>query len=179
MKWLTPFLCATALAQVPYQRIVDAAREPDNWLTYSGNYSGHRYSPLNQITADNIANLRVKWAYQFKDPRTEVSPMVVDNVMFVTASNMAAALDARTGRELWTWSRPIPKDYQSIGFGHVNRGPAILDGQLFIATLDCYLVALDITSGKERWAVPSGRLQARIQHDARAIGHPRQSPRGR
>ena len=153
MKWVIALIGAAALAQVPYQRIVDAGREPGNWLTYSGNYAGHRYSPLNQITADNIANLRVKWAYQFKDPRTEVSPVVVDNVMFVTASNMAAALDARTGRELWTWSRPIPKDYQSIGFGHVNRGPAILDGQLFIATLDCYLVALDIKSGRERWSV--------------------------
>jgi alcohol dehydrogenase (cytochrome c) len=86
------------------------------------------------------------------DSRAEVSPIVADGVMYVTGPNTAAALDVRTGRELWTWSRPIPKDYQNIGFGRVNRGPAILDGQIFVATLDCYLVALDAKSGLERWS---------------------------
>jgi alcohol dehydrogenase (cytochrome c) len=147
-------LCSIGVCagQVPFERIVRADREPGNWLTYSGNYHGHRYSALDQITPGNVGNLKVKWAKQFRDPRTEVSPIVVDGMMFITASNFASALDARTGRELWKWSRPIPKDYQSIGFGHVNRGPAVLDGTLFIATLDCYLVALDAKSGKERWA---------------------------
>ena len=93
----------------------------------------------------------MKWAYQM-DSRAEVSPIVVDGVMYVTGPNTAAALDVRTGRELWTWKRPIPKDYQNIGFGRVNRGPAILDDQIFVATLDCYLVALDAKSGLERWS---------------------------
>ena len=97
------------------------------------------------------AGLRVKWAYQM-DSRAEVSPIVVDGVMYVSGPNTAAALDVRTGRELWTWRRPIPKDYQNIGFGRVNRGPAILDDQIFVATLDCYLVALDAKSGLERWS---------------------------
>jgi alcohol dehydrogenase (cytochrome c) len=70
----------------------------------------------------------------------------------VTGPNSAAALDVRTGRELWTWQRPLPKDYQSIGFPHVNRGAAILGSQIFVATLDCYLIALDARSGQERWA---------------------------
>ena len=152
MKWICLFACTAALAQVPYQRIVDAQKEPGNWLTYSGNYAGHRYSPLAQITPANVAGLRVKWAYQYATRRTEVSPLVVDGVMYVTGPNMAAALDVRTGRELWKWERPIPKDYQSIGFGQVNRGAAILDGQLFVATLDCYLVSLDAVSGQERWS---------------------------
>jgi alcohol dehydrogenase (cytochrome c) len=156
MKFALAFICMSALAQVPYERIVNSAAEPGNWLTYSGNYSGHRFSPLEQITAANVGNLHVKWTYQFRDPRTEVSPIVVDNVMYVTGANMAAALDARTGRELWRWSRPVPAEFQSIGFGHVNRGPAILDSQLFIATLDCYLVALDIKSGKQRWSAKVG-----------------------
>jgi alcohol dehydrogenase (cytochrome c) len=152
MKWPLWLLCSAALAQVPYDRIVNAQKEPANWLTYSGNYSGHRFSPLSQITPANVSGLRMKWAHQFETPRTETSPIVVDGVMYITAPNMAAALDARTGRELWKWTRPIPKDYQSIGFGRVNRGPAILDNQLFVATLDCYLVALDLKSGAERWS---------------------------
>jgi alcohol dehydrogenase (cytochrome c) len=153
MKWLVSLTAVTALAQVPFDRIVKAQDEPSNWLTYSGNYSGHRFSPLSQITPANIAGLHVKWAHQFESPRTETSPIVVDGVMYITAPNTAAALDARTGRELWTWRRPLPKDYQSIGFGHVNRGPAVLDGQLFVATLDCFLVALDLKSGAERWSI--------------------------
>lgn len=152
MKWSVWLLCASGFAQVPYDRIVNAQKEPGNWLTYSGNYYGHRFSPLSQITPANVSGLRVKWAHQFDSPRTETSPIVVDGVMYITAPNSASALDARTGRELWKWTRPLPKDYQSIGFGHVNRGPAILDGQLFVATLDCYLVALDIKSGAERWS---------------------------
>jgi alcohol dehydrogenase (cytochrome c) len=152
MKWPLWLAAAAAFAQVPYDRIVNAQNEPGNWTTYSGNYSGHRFSPLTQITPANIAGLHVKWAHQFESGRTETSPIVVDGVMYITAPNSASALDARTGRELWKWTRPIPKDYQSIGFGRVNRGPAILDGQLFVATLDCYLVALDIKSGAERWS---------------------------
>jgi alcohol dehydrogenase (cytochrome c) len=72
--------------------------------------------------------------------------------MDVTGPNTAAALDTQTGRTLWTWKRPIPADYQSIGFGRVSRGPAILDDKLYVATLDCDLVALDIKSGQERWS---------------------------
>ena len=144
-------LCTHAWSQVPYDRIVQAAKEPGNWLTYSGNYEGHRFSPLTQITGANVGALHVKWAYQM-DSRAEVSPIVADGVMYVSGPNTAAALDIRTGRELWTWKRPIPKDYQNIGFGRVNRGPAILDGQIFVATLDCYLVALDAKSGLERWS---------------------------
>ncbi len=143
---------AVATAQVPYDRIVNAQNEPANWLTYSGNYSGHRYSPLSDITPANVSALHVKWAYQFEGTRNETSPIVVDGVMYITGPNTASALDARTGRQLWTWTRPIPKDYQSIGFGRVNRGPAVLDNQLFVATLDCYLVALDLKSGAERWS---------------------------
>jgi alcohol dehydrogenase (cytochrome c) len=152
MRPLLLLLCIPAVAQVPYQRIAASAKEPGNWLTYSGNYQGHRYSPLAQITPANIAGLHVKWAYQFPDRRTEVSPIVVDGVMYVSGPNTAAALDVRTGRELWTWRRPIPSDYQSIGFGRVSRGVAVLDDQVFVATLDCYLVALDAKSGHERWS---------------------------
>jgi alcohol dehydrogenase (cytochrome c) len=159
MKWLVFSIALAAGAQVPYQRIVEAGKEPGNWLTYSGNYSGHRFSPLTQLTPANVTGLRMKWAHQFPDRRMEVSPIVADGVMYVTGPNSAAALDVRTGRELWTWTRALPKDYQSIGFGHVNRGPAILDGQLFVTTLDCYLVALDIKSGAERWTVEVAAYQ--------------------
>ena len=140
-----------ACAQVPFARIVDADKEPGNWLTYSRTLDGHRYSPLNEINRENVAKLRVRWAYQFADPRMEVSPIVVDAVLYVTGPNSAAAIDGRSGRALWQWSRPLPHDYVSIGFGHTNRGAAVLDNNLYVATLDGYLVALDLKSGIERW----------------------------
>jgi len=146
---LTPW----AAAQVPYERIADTAKDPGSWLTYSGNYLGQRYSPLAEITPGNVSRLHVRWAYQFPQSRAEVSPIVADGVMYVSGPNTAAALDVNTGRELWTWKRTLPADYQSIGFGHVNRGPAILDDTLYVTTLDCYLIALDIHSGAQRWAV--------------------------
>src|SRR5271169_5273067 len=96
MKWWIALLCAAAWnpapAQVPYERIVDAPKEPGSWLTYSGNYLGQRFSPLTQLTPANVAGLRVKWAHQYAD-RLQVSPLVADGVMYVTGPNSAAALD--------------------------------------------------------------------------------------
>lgn len=139
-------------AQVPFQRIVDADKEPGNWMTYSRNLEGQRFSPLTEINIENVSRLKVKWAYQFADPQNEVSPIVVDGIVYTTGPNSAAALDGRTGRKLWTWKRALPADYRSIGFGHTSRGPAVLDDRLYVATLDGILVALDLKSGAERWS---------------------------
>ena len=152
MKWWSLFLCVNALAQVPFERIANADKEPGSWLSYSRNLQGHRFSPLTEITPANVGRLKVKWAYQFPEANNEVSPIVADGVMYVTGPNTAAALDVKTGRTLWTWKRKVPPDYRNVGFGKVNRGPAILDDMLFVTTLDCYLIALDIKSGVERWS---------------------------
>ena len=153
MKRLAVLLSMSAFGQVPFERILNADKEPGSWLTYSRNLQGHRFSPLTEITPATIGRLKVKWAYQFPNPNNEVSPIVADGIMYITGPNSAAALDAKTGRTLWKWKRPIPADYRNVGFGRVNRGPAILDDKLYVATLDCYLVALDIKSGVERWSV--------------------------
>ncbi len=153
---LSAVLSASTFGQVPFERIVNADKEPGNWLTYSRDLLGHRFSPLKEITPENVANLGVKWAFQFPNDRSEVSPIVVDDVMYVTGPNWAAALDVRTGRKLWRWSRAIPKDYHNIGFLQVNRGPAVLNDKLYVTTLDCYLEALDLKSGAERWSTKVG-----------------------
>ena len=154
MKRLSLFLfcCSSAFAQVPFERIVNADKEPGNWLTYSRDLQGRRFSPLAEINTQNVSRLKVKWAFQFSEPTNEVSPIAIDGIIYVTGPNSAAALDGRTGRSLWTWSRPLPSDYRSIGFGHTNRGPAVLDDKLFVATLDGYLVALDLKNGAEHWS---------------------------
>jgi len=153
---LSVALSAATFGQVPFERIVNADKEPGNWLTYSRDLMGHRFSPLKEINTENVANLKVKWAFQFPNDRSEVSPIVVDDVMYVTGPNWAAALDVHTGRRLWSWNRAIPKDYHNIGFLQVSRGPAVLDDKLYVATLDCYLVALDLKSGAEIWSSKVG-----------------------
>ena len=152
MKWLIVLFSLSAFGQVPFERIANADKEPGSWLTYSRNLLGHRFSPLTEITPANVGRLKVKWAYQFPEANNEVSPIVADGVMYISGPNTAAALDIKTGRSLWNWKRTVPTDYRNVGFGKVNRGPAIMDDMLYVATLDCYLVALDIKSGVERWS---------------------------
>jgi alcohol dehydrogenase (cytochrome c) len=89
--------------------------------------------------------------YQTNNNRTEVSPVVVDGVMYVTEANSVVALDVHTGRPLWSWTRPIPKDLRTIGFFPTNRGVAVIDQLVVVGTLDAHLVALDATSGAVRW----------------------------
>jgi alcohol dehydrogenase (cytochrome c) len=146
---------ATMSAQVPYQRIASADAEPSNWLTYSGNYQSHRFSALDQITRENVSRLKPSWVYQVR--RTgivETSPIVVDGVMYLTEPpSTVTALDARTGRPLWTWSPAIPSDVIVIGSPPVNRGVAVLDDSLFVGTVHGHLVALDARSGAVRWDI--------------------------
>jgi len=150
---LLPVL-ATAQINVPFERIRDAAKEPGNWLTYSRDYTGQRYSPLNQINAGNIAKLRVAWMYQVNESDTfEVSPIVVDGAMFVSEpGNAVSALDARTGRTLWRYERTAPSDLR-LCCGKVNRGVAILGDTIYYGSIDAHLVALDARTGALRWDV--------------------------
>ncbi len=145
-------LTASLSAQISFDRIVTVDNEPGNWLTYSRSLNGQRFSPLSEIDTQTISGLKVKWAYQFPEPHSETSPIAVDGLLYITGPNSATALDGRTGRSLWNWQRPLPKDYRSIGFGHTNRGAAVLNNNLYVATLDGFLVALDLKSGAERWS---------------------------
>lgn len=141
-------------AQVPYDRLLRADREPANWLTYSGDYRSHRFSRLDHISPENVAGLRPVWVYQTENSMIETTPIVVDGVMFVTEPpSTVTALDARTGRRLWTWSPTMPKDVLFLGFPPTNRGVAILDSTVYVGTLDAHLVALDARSGALRWDV--------------------------
>jgi len=156
MRFILVLIPALVLAQihVPYQRIRDAHKEPGNWLTYSGNYTGQRYSLLDQIHTGNVGRLRVAWVHQADElDAFETSPVVVDGVMFITEPpNLVKALSTRTGRTLWTYRKDIPKDLR-LCCGKVNRGVAVLDDAVYYASLDAHLIALDARSGRLRWEV--------------------------
>src|SRR6202035_3216309 len=133
----------TLNAQVSYDRIAASATEPGSWLTYSGDYSAHRYSPLKQIDRSNVASLKPAWMYQTNDlNQFEVTPIVADGVMYISEPpSNAAALDLRTGRPLWVYRRAIPSDVRAC-CGQVNRGLAILGDTVYLTTLDAHLLAL-------------------------------------
>lgn len=158
--WLFPFVAhcfllpSFALAQVSFQRLVNADKEPGNWLTYSGNYQGHRFSSLAQITATNVARLKPIWVYQMRDPgKVESTPIVVDGVLYITEKpHVVTALDGRTGRPLWTYRRSTPPNARGC-CGIPNRGLAILNDTLYLTTFDSHLVALDRHTGKQIWDV--------------------------
>ena len=144
-----------AFGQVPYQRVVKSDSEPANWLTYGGNYYDQRFSGLKQLTPQNVAGLKLAWAYQPTRPagNVETSPIVVDGIMYVTdPPSTVTALDAHTGNKLWTWS-PILKNVVAIGLFQTNRGVAVLDHRVYVATIDAHLVALDATTGAVIWNI--------------------------
>ena len=144
-------------AQVPSERLEAAAEAPADWLTYSGTYFSQRYSELDQVTPDNIDDLQLQWVYQTPvfGP-WQSTPLVVDGIMYLTQRpNDVVALDARTGRVFWTYQYPTPPDHRAC-CGSNNRGVAILDDRLFMATLDAHVVALDATTGAQLWDVELG-----------------------
>lgn len=138
---------------VTFQRLRNAREEPQNWLTYWGDLQGTHYSRLKSITPANVSSLRSQWSFQFAGTNVEVTPLVVDGIMFVTGPlNNAAALDARTGRPIWRYTRRIP-DVHAQCTVMTNRGFAILGDRLYMATLDAHLVALDAKTGGVIWDV--------------------------
>ena len=140
--------------QVPYQRILNAASEPGNWLTYGGGYQEHNYSPLEQINTTNISGLKLAWMYQIGvSHHFETEPLIFDGVMYITEPpSDVTALDLKTGRPIWTYRRSLPKGI-IVCCGQVNRGLAALDDQLFLGTVDAHVVALDMRTGRVRWDV--------------------------
>ena len=149
-----PTTAVPAFSPVGYDRLVNADQEPGNWLMYSGQYNGQRYSRLDQIQAQNAARLRLKWVHQLRTlDRAETTPLVVDGVMYVTESpSTVIALDAKTGRQFWRYEHEVPSGVPYC-CGRNNRGVAILGDRLFVSTLDAHLVALDAKTGNVIWNI--------------------------
>jgi alcohol dehydrogenase (cytochrome c) len=152
-------------AQVPFDHIVQADREPQNWLTYSGNLDGTRYSQLAQITPANAKNLELKWVLQSRAPaeagsKYEATSLVVDGVLYtVQPPNVVVAVDAVSGRIFWTHAYN-PAASARLCCGRVNHGLAILGNTLFMGAIDGNLVALDARTGNQLWIAPVGKPEA-------------------
>jgi alcohol dehydrogenase (cytochrome c) len=127
-------------------------RDGSRWLTFGGSYTNQRHSPLTQITPANVKGLVPQWTFQTGTlGNFETTPLLRDNVLYVTGpQNVAWALDARTGRQIWRYRRELPTDLTAC-CGLVNRGFAMLGDKLFMVTLDAHLLALDMRTGAIVW----------------------------
>jgi alcohol dehydrogenase (cytochrome c) len=139
---------------VSRQQIREAGTTPDQWLTYSGSLDGRRYTPLTEITTENVSRLRLRWVHQFDttEPRSESTPIVVGGTIFTTETTPSdvVALDARSGSIRWRYQRTLPDKLPTCCF-RANRGLAILGNVLFLGSLEGYLVAINATDGMVIW----------------------------
>ena len=168
MRRLFPATCALfivvfitfGLAQQPATRPVDdaalaapEARQGD-WLSYGRDYYEQRFSPLTEINDGNVDQLGLAWQFETATERgLEATPLVVDGVMYTTASwSVTYAVDARTGKQLWKYDPEVHRKYDTLACCDVvNRGAAFYKDKVYVGVLDGRLVALDARSGKVAW----------------------------
>jgi quinohemoprotein ethanol dehydrogenase len=153
---------AKVVGAVQDQQIANIDDNSGDWLTYGRNYGEERYSPLSQITKENVNQLGLAWSINLGTSRgIEATPLVVDGIMFISGPwSVVYAIDTRKGKILWTYDPQVPK-----GFGEkaccdvVNRGLAMYKGNIFVGTLDGRLVSINAATGKKKWEVLS------VSHD--------------
>ncbi len=141
-------------ADVNESRITNADREPQNWMTYGRTYDEQRFSPLNQISDQNVSRLGLAWHYDLDTNRgQEATPIVIDGVMYFTSAwSKVFALNAASGKLLWSYDPKVPGNWAvNACCDVVNRGVAAWKGKIFSGTLDGRLIALDATSGRLIW----------------------------
>ncbi|MGH0032016.1 MAG: PQQ-dependent dehydrogenase, methanol/ethanol family [Myxococcota bacterium] len=145
-----------ATAGIDDARLRDADADHANWLTHGRTYAEQRFSPLDQITRENVAKLGLVWSYDLGSNRgVEATPIVVDGVIFATGPwSIVYAVDARTGREIWTYDPKVPRRLgERACCDVVNRGAAVYKGRVYAASLDGRLFALDAATGELAWEV--------------------------
>jgi len=154
--------CALAGSTCGRSRTVDDAAlrqadaDTDNWLTYGRTYSEQRFSSLQEVDERTVTRLGLAWSRDLGTLRALESTPIVDNgVMYVTSAwSLVYALDARTGRELWTFDPHVPKDHSKfVCCDVVNRGVALYKSHIYLGTLDGRLIALDARTGSRVWEV--------------------------
>jgi alcohol dehydrogenase (cytochrome c) len=166
-------LAAQQTTGITSKDVADGLKNPARWLSYSGDYTSQRYSPLTQITAANAGQIRAEWTFQTGvTGKFEATPIVIDGTMYITGANDHAwGLDAKTGKQLWHYQRFQETAGGAPGRGGagagqptlaglkvccglVNRGFAAWHDKLYMMTLDAHLVALTMKDGRVVWDVP-------------------------
>jgi PQQ-dependent dehydrogenase (methanol/ethanol family) len=136
--------------------LLKVASEPGNWAMNGYDYANTRYSPLNEITAENVKGLKVSYSVQLGSLRSnESTPLVIGDTLYVSSSwgpKSVFAVNSATGVQKWKYEPDLPSDLLQYGCCDVvNRGVSFGDGRIYVGRLDGHLVALDAKSGEEIW----------------------------
>ncbi len=128
---------------------------PGDWPTYNGVPGGNRFSPLRQIDTSNVSKLQAQWIYPIQYQPLEMTPLVVDGIMYVTGPNQVAALDGQSGREIWRYSRPRTPSGVIAGDAALgaNRGAAISADRILFNTDNAHMICLNRFTGALLWDV--------------------------
>ena len=119
----------------------------NSWLTFNGDYSGRRFSPLAQINRNNVASLSLAWAFQTHSAGLQSMPLEVDGILYISGGNQGWAVDARTGRQIWHYARP------GVAATGANKGFAMWRDRLYLTTPDAQLICLSAKDGKQLWQI--------------------------
>jgi len=168
---------ALSAQNIATKDLTDGLANPARWLTYSGDYTGQRFSPLTDINAANAENLAAQWTFQtgVVNAKFEATPLVIDGMLYVTGGaarsavgggagapasivQHAWAIDGRTAKQVWHYQRTLPEGLK-VCCGLVNRGFAVYGDRLFLVTLDAHFVALDMKTGKEIFDVEMAAIK--------------------
>jgi alcohol dehydrogenase (cytochrome c) len=153
-------LSKAAHVRLSYDELAGVHESGADWLTFSGAYNSNRHSALTQINSQNVGQLALRWMYQFEGvpDKNESSPLVRDGVLYVTAPmGHVMALDAATGRQIWSFHHPFEVIAGGEGPLGQNRGAALLGERLFVGTWDSKLFALSAATGNVLWETTVGQ----------------------
>lgn len=150
----SPGHIAATTQKVNQAFILANARSTPDWPTHGLDYAETRHSKLQQINTTNVKELGLVWSYNLESTRgVEATPLVVDGIMYVTASwSVVHAIDVRSGKRIWTFDPKVPREAGYKGCCDVvNRGVALHEGRVFVAAYDGRLIALDAANGNKLW----------------------------
>jgi quinohemoprotein ethanol dehydrogenase len=150
----TPDKIRAATQAVDSAAIQANAATSKDWPTISADYAETRFSKLSEISDKSVKDLGLVWTYNLESTRgVESTPLVVDGIMYVTASwSVVHAIDARTGKRLWTFDPKVPRALgEKACCDVVNRGVALYKGRVYVGAFDGRLIALDAVTGAKVW----------------------------
>ena len=152
----------------PVSEAMLAQPSAGDWLSWRRTRDGHGYSPLQQVTRENVGELRLAWSLAMQDGSNQVTPLVHDGVMYLThPGNIIQAVAADTGDVIWEYRYRFPPAAQTLG-GPV-RNIAIYGDKLYLATYDAAIVAVDARTGEQVWRTEKADYRQAYTHTAGPI----------
>jgi glucose dehydrogenase len=149
------FAVQASAAEITWDRLLNADRDPNNWLMYHGSFKGWHYSGLDQINKNNVKNLGIAWIHTPSASKRGIQsfPVVADGILYYTSSTgQVWALDAANGAFIWKYTAKIDQERaEGTFYNPYNRGLALGYGKVYVGTVDGRMIALDQKTGQVVW----------------------------